>query len=196
MSKVKARVLRACVILVLSSALFDCSRERKPVNLVMDVWINQSVEKVAGRPWPHAKDGEPLGMTAVEQPCEVVLHLPSANTLRLKSKQTVLQQERGIVTSVSVLPLDELVDFGTAIVKAEEIARQHGIQERKFYEVISHWRDAPPNRDPFAPKYMARTAVEPGINLYVNLKPSSGEAGWFIALDFQRAAVSPRRLGS
>jgi hypothetical protein len=176
-------------LLLSSLVLLGCKPERKPVALVIDVWMNQSLENVTGKPWPRAKaGGAPLGMTAVEQPCEVALHLPSTRTLNLRSRQTTLQQERGIVTLVSVLPLDELVEFETAIAKAEEIARQQNIQDRKFQETLSHWRDAPPNRDPFGPKYMARVAIEPGVNMYVFIKPSAVANGWFIALEFQKAA--------
>jgi hypothetical protein len=170
-----------------SFCLVACSPERKAVNPVIDVWMNESVEKMTGKRWPRARDGDPLGMTAVEQPAEIVVHLPGTTALRFRSKHTVLQQERGMVTLVSVLPLDKAVDFQTAITKAEEISRGHGVTDKRFHETILHWRDAPPERGPFAPKYTARTAMGSRVNLYVDIRPADDD-GWLIALELQKNA--------
>ena len=172
-----------------STAIFGCRVERKRVDLVLDVWMNQSLQRIIGRSWPLTKTGVPAGMTTVPQPCTVRLHLPSARTLQLEATQLILQQEEGIVTLVSVLPLHEAVDFGTAIGRAEEITRGLGLQDRKFFETMEHWRDAPPSAELFDPKYMVRVAVESGVNLYVRIKPTSDQSRWFIALEFHKAAA-------
>lgn len=160
-------------------------------DLVVDVWMNEQVEKVTGRAWPRAKDGEPLGMTTIQEPCEVALHLPSAKVLRLESKQTTLQQERGVVTLVSVLPLNKAVEFDMAVTKAEEIARAQGIKEQKFFDTLSSWRKSFSSKDTPGSKYMTRALVESGINLYVSIKPSGNATGFFITLEFHKAAAEP-----
>jgi hypothetical protein len=155
---------------------------------MVDLWMNQAVEKMTRRPWPRSDDGQPLGMTAIQQPCELTLHLPSTKTLRLTSKQTILQQEGGIVTLVSVLPLEAPLDFGSALAKAQETARKLEISDRKLLERLSHWSN-PSDGNKSDPKYMARARVEPGVNLYVKMLPTNDDTGWFIALEFHRAVA-------
>lgn len=111
------------------------------------------------------------------------------------SKSTILEQDQGIVTAGITLPLFTLVDFKVliAVAKAQEISRNIGIKDPKFYETISTWGNQAPNSDAFAPKYMMRTNLEPSVNLYLELKHQSTEEGWFVSLDFERNAG--RRIG-
>jgi hypothetical protein len=128
-------------------------------------------------------------MTTIEQPCDTFLHLPSGRVVRLHSKTTTLQQERGIVTLVSVLPLSTLVPFEVAIAKVEEIAREQGVQDRRFYDTVAEWRSDSGLRNSSTSKYEARAILEPQVNLYAKVRPHPTETGWFIAIDLQRTAT-------
>jgi hypothetical protein len=153
---------------------------------VIQVWMNQSIDKVSGRPWPRYDDGRPLGMTMTDEPWETVLHLPSGRTLRLQSKSTTLDQETGVVTSVITLPLFNLVDFKTAVTKAEEISRELNIQDPKVHQTMAEWLEKPSQ----GVKYSVRTNLESSVNLYIEVKQHPRENGWLIALDFERNAGS------
>jgi hypothetical protein len=192
MRELRVRRAYAFVSIMLGLALLASAKGRTTVDNVMEVWLNSSVQKVTGRPWPLGQGGQPLGMTAAEEPWEVVVHLPSGRTFRLRSIHTTLQQERGIVNVISMLPLAQPVDFKSAIDRLEEIARGQKIEERKFYEIVSSWREAPPVQGAFAPKYMARTQIEAGVNLYASIKPAGTSAdSWFVVLEFQKAVSRP-----
>src|SRR5215471_17589417 len=115
MCQLNSRLARAWGPIMLGISLIACAKGRMTVDKVMEVWLNGPVEKVTGRPWPRGQDGQPLGMTTAEEPWEIVVNLPSGRTYRLRSIHTTLQQERGIVTVVSMLPLTDPVDFKTAI---------------------------------------------------------------------------------
>lgn len=153
----------------------------------MQVWINQSIDRVSGRPWPRYDDGRPLGMTTTDGPCETTLHLPDGRTLNLHSKSTTLEQDRGIVTAVITLPLFTLVDFKTAVAKAQALSHRIGVNDPKFYETILAWGSKAPTTDSlgFPTKYMVRAILESSVDFYVELKQDWKQEGWFISLDFE-----------
>lgn len=192
MHKIDFRFLASMItfLLVLTSS---CNQKGRTImsqttKCSMQVWINQSVEKVSGRPWPRYDDGKPLEMTTTSEPCETTLHLPDGRALDLQSKSTTLEQDQGIVTAVITLPLFSLVDFKTAIAKAHEVSQDIGVRDPKFYETIAAWGARAPTTDAFAPKYMVRTNLEPSVNLYLELKHHPTQEGWFVSLDFERNA--------
>jgi hypothetical protein len=162
----------------------------------MQVWFNQSIEKVSGRPWPRYADGRPLEMTMTDDPCETILHLPSGRTLDLRSKSTAMNQDGNIVTLVSILPLPSLVDFKTAVKKLEEISREIGVRDAAYYETIHAWLLKPAVRKPFGPKYRTGANIERGVDIFVKLEPNRPEGepddGWFFAIDFTKE-LEPRR---
>jgi len=129
-------------------------------------------------------DGRPLGMTVIEAPCRVVLHLPSTRTVEVQSTSTTLQQERGFVTVVAILPLKRLVSFGGAVEEAEKLARECKVKDGKVYETMSKWRQAGPNCDPFGPKYLTRATVEPTVDVNIRVRPHPTQDGWFVAVEF------------
>lgn len=184
------------VITFTAAVTLGCSQKghtfmSQSIKCSMQVWINQSVDKVSGRPWPRYDDGKPLEMTMTDDPCETILHLPSGKTLDLQSKSTTLNQDHGIVTLVSVLPLPSLVDFRTAVAKLEQMAHAIGIQDAHFYETIHVWLQKPPSRNPFGPKYRTGASLEEGVDVFVKVEPHQPEDepddGWFVAVDFERA---------
>ena len=46
--------------LLLCLAATGCGPERRPVELVVDVWMNGPIEKLTGKPWPNGRTGKPL----------------------------------------------------------------------------------------------------------------------------------------
>jgi hypothetical protein len=183
------QLLRLIAVLTLGTVLvgFWNSGESSMVQTgkcSVEVWLNRKVEHVSGLTWPNNARGEPRRVTMVEQPCECVLHLPSGRMLRLPSKNTTLQQRGGYVKLVAVLPLQELVDFSTAVNVAEHLVREYKLGNARTFERIDGWRAAPPNDDPFGPGYLANIPIEDGVELALELRAHDSN-GWFVALDFQ-----------
>lgn len=194
----KLRLKEFCFCLIAGVALFIPIKG----NLAMadglgcktEVWINESIERVSGKRWPRASDGTPLSMRAIEEVCEIVLHLPTKGSWAIASKQTIMQQQRNFVTVVAVLPFAGTLNFASALAAADNFVAAHQIRDIRFLERLANWRTAPPNKSPFGSGYRAITQIDKGVDLVLELKYQASRDAWFLSieLDGESPTAPPR----
>ena len=157
---------------------------------VIEVWLMDSTDRVKGRPWPTYDDGRPLEITAVEEPFELVLHLPSGREIRMRAKAATFEQDNGVVSQVSPLPLMGLVEFRDAVAEAKRIAADLRVDtDPQLRARLMEWQGQNPEADMFSnPVYMARAQLETGVLLYIEIKPHPNGDGWYVIVDFTRPA--------
>jgi len=156
---------------------------------VIEVWLLEPIDRVKGRTWPRYSDGRPLEMTAQEDPCEVIVHLPSGRVISLTAKAAKLDQDKGVVIRVSLLPLMELVPFRTAAAAVKRIAADLRINPGDpLWQTLEEWQKQNPDPDVYSSRvYMAKTKLEKGVLLYLAIKVHS-ERGWYVVVDLTRPA--------
>lgn len=174
------------VLLCLATG-WSCGEHKSmgPGNSTIEVWMLESPDRVRGFQWPKRADGTALDMCAVEHPANYVVHVPDDRDARMWGKTSTLQSDDGVVTYVSILPLNDLVPFPAAVSHATELARGMGIQDSVFFAKLSQLQRENP-----APKaglkYRARTSLGPRVVLDLEITGHYSERGWFLVFQFSR----------
>lgn len=157
---------------------------------VIEVWLSEPIGRVKGRPWPLHSDGRPLEITAVEEPCQVVVYLGSGRALRTRAKTVTIEQENGVVTQVSPLPLPDVVEFPEAVAEVDRLAEAWGVaRDPQLRERLDEWRAERPEPDIFGKTYLTGAKLETGALVYFGIRPHTSGRGWYVVVDITRPAL-------
>ena len=93
-------------------------------------------------------------------------------------------ESRRIQRSVEVTPLDESTTFTNALAHLRKTAEELGVAEdKRLVDRLGEWQAKPPAWDPFSAKSLS-CVVEPGIELFAEIKPANENGKWFVSYDF------------
>jgi hypothetical protein len=98
--------------------------------MTIQVWLDQSVEKVKGITWPT--EGKKLAESCIiRTDADIVLHFSSGRKFSTFSKATFLDQKNGVVSRATITPLSEAVSFVEALAKVEAFTEEFGVKHDK-----------------------------------------------------------------
>jgi len=138
-----------------------------------------------GYDWVHKQSDQPLPMAAVEQPHQLLVHLPSGRTLSHASKVTFLTKDadRAIIKFITLTPSMRLLRFQDAVSELQRLlSRWDCIPTPVSARRIDEWKkegDLQP--DPVASfSGAAEIRGDKDLELFFEIRP--GDGGWFISL--------------
>jgi len=174
------------IYVVMLAPLLGCT-ETSRYSTVLDhnirIALEKPIEQSEGFTWPESADGQPE-FAAIEQQHVLTVQFPSGRLWTTQSQLTFLSQDDRILTEVVVTPLRKTATFIDALSHLRNTAEIFDVNQDELYvQKMSEWSEKPPVWDPFATKSF-RFEVEPGINLFAEIRPSTEGGRWIVSYSF------------
>ena len=177
--------MRSCCFVLIVFTL-GCTEGIRRADVPITIALEQPVGTVVGYSWPEA-DGIPLEYTATglrERGRRIIIKFPSGRVWMTDSNISFFQQNDGVVSSVSVAPLEKSTTFINALAHLRKTVRELNIADNKrVVDRIEEWKRQPPSWDPFSVKSLG-CEVEPGINFFAEIKPAFKDGHWLVSYEF------------
>lgn len=150
---------------------------------IVKVALGQDIGKITGHSWPDFNDAA-MELTAIESTNSLCIIFPSNRSWTTHSRVTLLSQRRGSVSSIIVSPLDTPQRFSSALATVRRATEELGIAgDLTITSKLHEWSMHPPQWGPFA-SHATGCALEPGVTLFLEIKPSSKAAEWYVTYQF------------
>lgn len=151
-----------------------------------------------GYHWVREEPNQPLSQILLEQPHDLVVQLPSGRTIRHVSKATFVKQERGTVVRASLMPcLSAPIRYQDAIALLESILERWDAEpNERTKESLAKWK-AEGDLKPYALAERGGGAVlhgEDKVAISFQIRSTSSESGWYVALDVAATLEEARKL--
>jgi hypothetical protein len=176
----------------------------KPMLPEISVELLGPITTLKGHAWTrgydlvHDKPDQPLSQILANEPHELVIHLPGGRTIRNVSKATFFTQKRGVVDRVSLMPhLGPAMKFQDAIALLERTLKEWDAEpDEPTKESLTKWK-AEGDLKPWELAQRDGGAVLHGENkagISFNIRPTSSNAGWYLAIDVAATLEEERKL--
>ena len=180
--------ITAAVVSLLLVGWSGCNKMQETKTIpTVEVWLLEPVERMQGHSWTRYDDGRPLETIAIEKPCSLIIHLPSGKQWRTWAKAITFVQDKGIITSVAPLPLNDLVEYQQAVDETKRIVETVTESEEKklrFLEKLNNWEAQKPVPSSFM-NFANLIKIEEKASVFIEIKASPDSNGkWFVAIDF------------
>ena len=123
----------------------------------------------------------------IHEPAMVTLTAPEGKVMRMPSKATFINEEFGVVTNVTVLPLMQSVEFKDAFSELRRWLEKLDLKpELHMKKRIAAWSDDNwPNDESGLPHVarVGRAKVSPTAAVYVEIRPAP-QRGWYLSMSF------------
>lgn len=154
------------------------------------------IANLKGYDWVSEKQDQPRRQILVDQPHNLVIHLPSGRVVRSVSKATFFKQEKGIVIDASLMPnVGSPIPYQDAINLLELTLRQWDAEPNELGKaLIAEWK-AEGNLAPWDIAQRRGSAIlrgESKAGIYFEIRP--GSTGWFPTITVGATLEEERRL--
>jgi len=152
----------------------------------VEVALGQSIESIKGIKWPKYSNGSAFELKLIQEPSELLIHLPGGKDLKFKVRNADLHQEKGKLHSVTVrLPIEPL-DYQQAIATLDtEYEKLTETRDKVFASTLEGWKTK--KLTPGWPEtLMSRVTIEDGVKLELGIQTvyHQGEDKWVSFLQF------------
>ncbi|HEY7115306.1 MAG TPA: hypothetical protein VH475_01900 [Tepidisphaeraceae bacterium] len=141
------------------------------------------------------KPNQPLRQILVNEPHELVVHLPGGRAIRHISKATFFTQKRGVVDRASLIPHPGLLRYQDTIKLLELILKQWDAElSESSKRSVATWK-AEGNLQPWEIAQRrggAELHGEPGAGIAFEIRPA--KTGWYLVIDVAATLDEERKL--
>jgi hypothetical protein len=159
--------------LLLLMAAFGCYTEsevRRGKLPHVEVSLGKSISLIEARKWPTHSDGRLFEAMLIQEPCDLVIHLPSGIKLNFEVRNADLHQENSVVSDVKVRMPIEPLDYGEAITRLDDMySRLAKARDPQFSKKIESWRENPPTPG-WPQSNMTRVNFENNVELELGIE--------------------------
>lgn len=144
--------------------------------------LGASFEKSTGYVWP-AGGREEREFASIDRLVSISIRFPSGRSWDTASRLTFLSRDQGFLSEVVVHPLEAAATYQDVLAGLRDAVLELGVGGPEVKKRLDEWATSSPLWDPFSRKSF-RCDVEPGINLFIEIKPAAATDKWFLLLDF------------
>lgn len=175
--------------LLLLMADFGCYTESEAKRAKLprvEVSLGKSISLIETQKWPTHRDGRLFGAMLIQEPCDLIIHLPSGNKLNFEVRNADLHQENSVVSDIKVRMPIEPLDYREAITHLDNLySKLAKARDPEFSKTVDNWRENPP-----APGWpqskMTRVNFENDVDLELGIETVyyKGADKWAVFLTF------------
>jgi hypothetical protein len=178
--------------LVLFMADFGCysdSQAKRDKLPRVEVSFGKNISLFKAKKWPTYTDGRLFETTLIQEPCELVIHLPSGKDLNFEVRNADLQQENSIINNIKIRMPVEPLDYQEAIKRLDEqYSRLTKTRDPDFSKAVEEWKKRVPT--PGWPEtHMTRVHLEEHVELELGIQSvkHKGVDKWEFFLTFYQS---------
>lgn len=152
----------------------------------VEVSLGKSIALVKARKWPTHTDGRLFEAMLIQEPCDLIIHLPNGNDLNFEVRNADLHQENSVVSDIKIRMPVEPVGYEEAITQLDNLySKLTKARDPEFSKAIDNWRENPP-----APGWpqskMTRVNFENNVELELGIETVyyKGADKWAVFLTF------------
>jgi hypothetical protein len=146
---------------------------------LLKLMLGRAISDTVGHSWPVVNSA-PTEITAIESDRLLCVFFPSGRTWTTHSRVTFLSQRGGVVSSIVISPLPAPQVFNVALETVRLAAEELGVaKEPAIAAKLDEWSTHPQAWSPFA-THVTGCALEPGVTLFIEIKPGSKAAEWYV----------------
>lgn len=125
----------------------------------------------------------------VDEPVDVILHLPADRTIQMRVKYVSINVKYGIVVDVIILPLPKAIPFREATAELRRLMRHMAIEpDEQMRRHLATWPD-----DSGPMTYKTGVKLSHSVNLSVDARPANDNE-WFLSLMFSAIGDDRRAI--
>ncbi len=173
---------------------------REGGNPRIEVWLSEPVEKIKGHAWPHHspnfENGRLMDIAGTSDPHVVTIHFPSGQSYTTWSNSVAMDQQKGRLYHIQLVPLADRVTNQEALDTIERIAKELRVDtDFKFRSMLAQWRKETPSQT--WASYEGQFQVEKDIDVRFEAKYASNagnpsvDKGWYVVLKFEVLSFFP-----
>ena len=160
----------AFVAIALLTIVLFIATSRPPRDV--EIWFGQSVSQIKGYSW-QVVDNNPASSVAIYH-VRLKLHLPDKSVLQTEANCIYVDRDNGIVSMVNIILLEKPVDFKSAVMDCERIARRMGISGNdSILRTLRKFEDIGPGL-PYDNEHTAKTNIGGSVIFGLDIKKEPG----------------------
>lgn len=178
-------IVAIAVLIGLMTLLIAMVTRRQSTNQKVqdvEIWLSKPVSKIKGITWTKY-DGKNFEVESIEQPSNLILHLPNGKVFQTQSKHIYLFQKKDLVTNIITDPLMDPVSFDRAKEEGKIVATKLNIKkESEVWEQLNAWSES----SEWSARYMTREELSDKVSLSLEINNVLGYPhetdNWFIVV--------------
>ncbi|MFN4261943.1 MAG: hypothetical protein ACK4RK_21900 [Gemmataceae bacterium] len=175
-------VLSTLILLVFSTPRVINQEEKVEIPTI-EVWINDSINKLKGMQWKREPDGQPFRIAARDRSCNVVVHFPSGQSYKIWTNTLFLGRKDETVSLIQIVPLKRRVTFIESVHTMQQIMTDLQVRENPKIPVpVNELAKIKPRED-IPALYATGGRIEKSIGARVVTNYDQTLKGWYVVLD-------------
>jgi hypothetical protein len=135
-----------------------------------EITLDENISAQKGIVWPKHSNGSPLEFKAIQEPCEILLHIPKGRQFKFNARDAVLKQNDGVVQSVRITVPVQAVEYEQAISILEaEYSKIAAQQDKNFTGDVERWKKSNPTPG-WPDTRMSRVFLKDGVKLELGVE--------------------------